>query len=179
MKHSLLAFYLYVELGTIPSTLCNSPVLIDLELTNSGSNAGLICTPACLSTVTTIVAPSSACPSSRDVALCSLIAATNVQSITSYSNWNCTTLGTTYTNPCTTPIWTGLTCSGSNVLIITLSALGLIGTIPSGVGSLISLMGLDLHNNKLIGIIISSVYLYVEVPRYFNRYHSNIFGTFK
>ena len=59
--------------------------------------------------------------------MCDFIAATNIQSRTGYSQWSCTTAGITSTPPCSSPIWPGLTCSGSNVLSIIIVNQGLYG----------------------------------------------------
>ena len=54
-----------------------------------------------------------ATPTAQDNGLCGIVAATNIQSI--YSNWSCTTAGSTTTNPCTVPVWNGVGCSGNTV----------------------------------------------------------------
>ena len=126
------------------------PLLTDFEVTTGSTNAAVTCTPLCLSSVTTLVAPSSTCPTSEDMAFCGFIAATSIQSVTGYSMWNCTTGGTTSSSPCS-PVWPGLSCSGSTVLVINLGGLQFAGSIASSMGFLTSLIGLDLHYNKLNG----------------------------
>ena len=59
--------------------------------------------------------------------MCDIIAATNIQSISGYSQWSCTTGGVTTTTPCTSPVWNGLTCSGTTIISIYLGTIGLTG----------------------------------------------------
>ena len=59
--------------------------------------------------------------------MCNLIASTTIASVTAYSMWSCTTAGVTSTNPCS-PLWNGIGCSGSTVVSITLTQLGISGT---------------------------------------------------
>ena len=61
--------------------------------------------------------------------MCDIIAATNIQSISGYSQWSCTTGGFTSTAPCTSPVWNGLVCTGNNVVSITLNNFGLTGIL--------------------------------------------------
>ena len=61
-----------------------------------------------------------------DTAICSLIAATNVQSISTTSMWQCTTAGIMSTNPCS-PQWNGIACSSTFVVVVNLNTLGLTG----------------------------------------------------
>ena len=63
------------------------------------------------------------CASYQDMALCGLIAATNIGQL--YSAWSCTTDGRTRTNPCSlnNDNWGGLNCFGGNVVSIMLSNL--------------------------------------------------------
>ena len=63
--------------------------------------------------------------------MCDIIAATNIQSITGYSQWSCTTAGVTSTPPCTAPMWAGLSCSGSTVISISAPSIGIVGTVLS------------------------------------------------
>ena len=61
--------------------------------------------------------------------LCDIIAATNIQVITGYSQWSCNTAGVTSTTPCNTPVWPGVSCTLSNVVAISVSSIGLTGKI--------------------------------------------------
>ena len=54
------------------------------------------------------------------------------------------------------PLWEGLLCNAGSVVSISLSGLGLTGTIPSSVGLLSRLTKLDIHSNSIQGIIPSS-----------------------
>ena len=98
-----------------------------LTISYGTSNPGITCAPACLSSVSASTIPSSVCRSNQDIGLCGLIAATNVISIAGYSQWVCTTAGTTVTSPCQGTIWNGVTCFGSNVVAISLDNIGLSG----------------------------------------------------
>ena len=60
------------------------------------------------------------CPLIHADPLCDLIAATNIQSYSYFNQWSCTNAGVTSTPPCTAP-WTGLSCSGSTIDLITVS----------------------------------------------------------
>ena len=61
--------------------------------------------------------------------MCDIIAATNIQSISGYSQWSCTAGGVTSTTPCSAPVWNGLGCSGSNVVFISISSTSLRGNM--------------------------------------------------
>ena len=93
-----------------------------------GTNAGLSCAPACVSTINAHYNPAGVCPINQDNGVCGLIAATNINIISGYSQWSCSTLGDTQSNPCASPIWSGVTCSGNNVVSINLYNVGLSGS---------------------------------------------------
>ena len=113
--------------GMIPSSLCQLTKLTRLNVTGGGSNVGLTCTPGCLSFISSsnLIVPSQLCPSNQDIGVCGLISATNIQSV--YSQWSCTTLGVTSTAPCSSPVWPGLGCSGTNIASIILNGFGIAG----------------------------------------------------
>ena len=115
----------FVYIGAIPSEICRIPGLTRLFVL---SNNGITCAPSCLSTVPSKTLPSTTCPSIQDIGLCGMIAATNIHAQSGYSQWNCTTLGKTVTNPCTAPVWNGLACGGNNVTSIVIVSVGLTGT---------------------------------------------------
>ena len=101
-----------------------------LYLTNIGSNPLLTCAPSCLTTVSIRTLPTTVietCPSAQDDGLCSFIAATDIETISSKTMWSCTTDGLTTTDPCVATIWSGITCDGGYVDSITLDNLGIIG----------------------------------------------------
>ena len=83
-------------------------------------NPGLTCSPSCLKSTSGVKIPSTKCPSYQDAGLCGLLASINVQPVSGYSMWNCTTLGATATNPCS-PLWNGVGCFNNTVVNITLS----------------------------------------------------------
>ena len=127
-----LLFYtvLYFSIGTVPSSLCDIGTLSYLKITDSGSNPLLTCAPLCLTSVNTRTLPSTVletCPSDQDNSLCSLIAATNIESIASKTMWSCTSDGVTSTNPCSS--WSGISCSGGSIVQLYLNSLGLTGIL--------------------------------------------------
>ena len=64
---------------------------------------------------------------SQDNGLCGLIAATNINGVTGYSQWACSSAGYTSSTPCLSPMWPGVTCNGVNVVSIILENVGLSG----------------------------------------------------
>ena len=111
----------------MPSTLCLITSLMKLYVTTGGSNPGVSCAPSCLSSLPASTVPSRVCPSNQDTGLCGLIAATNINTIASYFHWSCTTAGVTSTNPCSSQLWSGIVCSGNNVVSISVNNIGLSG----------------------------------------------------
>ena len=99
-----------------------------LYVSNSG-NPGIICAPQCVSSIISanLNVPSTICPTNQDIGMCSLVAATNIHSISGYSQWSCTTGGYTSTAPCTSPVWSRVLCSGNVVTSINVYNLGLTG----------------------------------------------------
>ena len=91
-----------------------------------------MCSPSCLSKFGISNVPAvSVCPSAQDVAgLCGFVAATNIQSISGYSSWSCSTAGYVNSNPCS-PLWPGITCVGNAVTGISLTGLSLSGISTS------------------------------------------------
>ena len=114
-------------IGAIPDTFCQLTSLDSFLLTSGAGNAGITCAPTCVSLVVTRVLPSTTCPSNQDIGLCGMMTATNIQSITGYSQWSCTTAGITSTTPCASPVWNGLACTGSSIISVTVGNIGLTG----------------------------------------------------
>ena len=122
---------IYGHLGVIPSSVCSLTKLSLIQVNSGSSNPLLTCVPSCISTVATAQVPPY-CPTNQDIGLCGLIAATNIHSLSGHSLWNCTTLGTTVTNPCSPQLWLGIQCANSGsinntVISITFSSSKLIG----------------------------------------------------
>ena len=109
--------------------MCQMTNLQYLSVTYAG-NVGVTCAPACLTSITSadLFVPATLCPSNQDIALCSIITATNIQTIASYSQWVCTTFGIA-SSPCGSPVWAGLTCTGNNVVSININNVALTGMI--------------------------------------------------
>lgn len=64
----------------------------------------------------------------EDIGLCGFIAATNISSATGYNEWTCDSAGYTSSDPCGSPIWTGLTCnSAGSVTAMRVSGLEITG----------------------------------------------------
>ena len=78
----------------------------------------------CASSFSSKTIPSTVCVYPQDSALCGLIAATNIHTISGKTMWSCTSLGVTSTNPCT---WSGLTCVNNAVVSISIAGIGLSG----------------------------------------------------
>jgi hypothetical protein len=63
----------------------------------------------------------SAVASAQDLALCSFLAATNMNELSAFSNWQCDSSSIPVTIPCgdgidPSSIWSGITCLGRNVI---------------------------------------------------------------
>ena len=78
----------------------------------------------CLTTVTDRIIP----PNYQESAVCSFIAATNIENISNYDEWSCTSDGVTSTDPCS-PAWSGVACSGSSIVDLRLVNIGVSGMI--------------------------------------------------
>ena len=111
-------------LGSMPSAMCQMSSLTYLF---GIENAELTCSPLCLSSLSYHSVPSTVCVYPQDKGLCAVIAATNINSKSGYSQWSCTTAGYTTTTPCLAPAWPGLSCSGINVVSISIPNIGISG----------------------------------------------------
>ena len=105
--------------------------------------------------------------------ICDIIAATNIESV--FTQWSCTTNGTTSTDPCMSPVWDGVTCTGDNIVAIAmdnssltgeyviylyiciLTCMSVAGTLPSTIGSLTALTSLQINVTELSGSIPPSI----------------------
>ncbi len=86
--------------------------------------------------------------------ICAFIAATNIENI--YSMWSCNASGQPVTDPCNV-VWIGLKCTGSNISSISLSSMGLVGTITPAIGELLSLSYIKINDGNLSSSIPSSI----------------------
>ena len=119
-------------IGTIPQSLCNVTLLNALNIGNGvNDNPGIACSLDCLTTIPNKLLPSLIChdPTSQEIALCSFIAATNIASKSGYNEWSCTSAGITKTDPCSSPIWSGLSCSSGSIVSINLYYVHISGMI--------------------------------------------------
>ena len=134
--------------GTVPHSLCSISTLLLLDL----SSTDISCAPTCLTTVSTNAMPSTVketCPAAVDDAFCGLIAATNIASISNYTEWSCTTDGLIATDACASGSeWTGVDC---DIVALDLSTIGLRGTLPSAMAKLSWMRTFNLVNNSLTG----------------------------
>ena len=147
-------------------------LLSKLQYLYVNNNPGVLCSPMCLSSIpsgSNIDVSAAVCVFAQDNGLCGLIAATNIESISGYSQWSCSTAGYTTTTPCLSPVWPGLGCVGINVVSISVNNVGLtgnfildisinalfccnLGTISSSLGFVTPLSYLKLSLNSLNGI---------------------------
>ena len=118
---------LTVHVGSIPISICLVTHLTNLQMIYNSSNPGIKCAPLCVSSVTSRTVPSTICVFPQDNGLCGLLAATNIHSISGYSQWSCATGGYTSTLSCLSPLWPGVTCNGVDVVGINLLSLGITG----------------------------------------------------
>ena len=137
-----------------PSSFCSLRPNISLQLQ---SNPGLTCLPSCLSNPPyTSLNKDSALPDCTfldGMALCNIY---NQQSaavkLNAMGNWNCTVA-----RPCGSSWWNGVTCQGDRVTALWLPGRSLEGTLPTTVGNLGSMTGLNLQNNLLEGLLPSEL----------------------
>ena len=144
--------YSLFMIGTVPYVVCQ---LTNLQVLYLNANPGIACAPLCVSSISnsTRSVPSTICVYPQDTGLCGLIAATNIHSISGYSQWSCASSGYTATNPCLSPVWNGLSCNGINVNSVNFANIVLSGSITSAIGSISGLSYINLEGNKLIGIV--------------------------
>ena len=86
----------------------------------------------------------------EELAICSLVAATNVESL--LSDWSCNTDGSTTSHPCPhTGPWVGIACNGvyGDVTTIDLPNVGFAGTIPTGLVTHTMFTRITLAGNSL------------------------------
>ena len=114
------------NIGTVPSILCDNTAMSFLHITDGGTNPMLTRSPKCLTTVTDRIIP----PNYQDAAICSFIAATNIEFIGGYAMWSCTTDGVTSTNPCNvSATWSRVVCSGSSIVTLNVHSIGISGKV--------------------------------------------------
>ena len=155
MQYFYLHFVICIVVGNVPSSLCDIPVLNYIYITRYNSNPLVRCASLCLTTVNQRILPSTVfetCPSIQDYGLCGFIAATNIESLTNYNEWSCTTGGLTSTDPCNIAKWTGVTCMNGFINSISLNVSNMTGIIPTALGSLSTLSNLAFVNSLLSGI---------------------------
>ena len=104
---------------TIPSEI---PTVIPTTIPSQLPSVSPTATPSFIPSATPTTIPPTAIPTitpsfiptaaptviTQDNALCGFIAATNIGSVSGYSMWTCTVNGFTSTNPCSSPMWTGV-----------------------------------------------------------------------
>ena len=107
---------------------------------------------ACLLTGIAMTAAQSA----SDSFVCDFASSTDLGNRTWLTGWRCVS-GVPSTSVCDSPSWTGVTCSGSNIVGINLNYEGISGSIPSSIGTVTSLTSFIVQGNQLVGSIPSSI----------------------
>ena len=90
----------------------------------------------------------------QNSAICDILSATNIQNLKGNSTeWNCTSGNVPVVNPCSVgKIWSFLDCiNNSTVVAMNLTDRGLVGTLPSSIGLLTSLLELVVADNNITG----------------------------
>ena len=69
----------------------------------------------------------------QEVSVCSFTGATNINSLSSFDEWACTSGGVPLTDPCTPAAWTGIVCSsgGGDIISIQITSKNLEGMYDS------------------------------------------------
>jgi Leucine-rich repeat (LRR) protein len=123
----------------------------------------LACYPVCMTDSTGIVSfgagtTSISCPSDTESGICSIVAATNINSL--HVEWSCDTDGYPASNPCASGnTWTGLQCSSPSLgpQALNFASMGIMGTIPSQLAFLSTLESLSLNGNSFTGSLPSGL----------------------
>jgi hypothetical protein len=139
--------------GSIPNSFCSITALTALNISAQAAGA-LKCYPLCLTTATvTSGGAAASCPVNMEKGICGIVAATNIASLSNYSKWSCNNAGYISSAVCVSGSaqWPGVGCSGTDVVDLTLDALGLSGSLPSSLGLLTALTRISLHSNSLHG----------------------------
>ena len=121
---SFLILYYYSIIGTVPSSLCDITYLHILHLTDNATNPLLTRSPMCLTTVNERFIP----PNIQEGAICSFIAATNIESIPGKLMWSCTSNGLPSTDPCSF-LWYGIGCNSGAIAQLFFNSIGLAGIL--------------------------------------------------
>lgn len=112
-----------IFIGYISSNLCT---MSNLNTLYFNENNQLSCYSNCLNTISNknYGTVRNGCATNQDIAICSFIAATNINSI--FSQWSCTTAGIVSTNPCDSnmgsSVWQGILCINDEIFSIMLSS---------------------------------------------------------
>ena len=112
---------IYVHIGALPNSIC---LLSSLQYFYTSSNPGILCAPLCVSSVTSRTVPTAVCVYPQDIAICGLLAATNLQSVIGLS---CSVTGYTTTTPCLSPVLSEFSCIGMDLVHLELGSKTLIG----------------------------------------------------
>lgn len=109
---------IYIIIGSLPTSLCMNSVLHDMDIDD---NTGLSCASLCLSTVTITSTNLPYCRTNQEIAICSIVAAANVNTI----GWGCNSFGFPIGSVCSS--FTGVTCVDDVVVSIVITGYGIIG----------------------------------------------------
>ena len=113
----------------------NASLLLMIAFWNKRLHSIMIC--YCIFMIIILTFASNMVVCAQNGGICGLIAATNIQSYSGYSQWSCTTDGVYSSTPCNSPVWAGITCNNeSNIVAIDLINIGFSGKC-STVGSVL------------------------------------------
>jgi Leucine-rich repeat (LRR) protein len=141
--------------GSVPESLCATGFTAFLVMNNP---TALKCYASCLTSVpnANFGTLNAGCPNFQEDALCGLIAATDISTLTpTYSQWVCDSIGFTTTPPCAAGAkWTGvIVCDGDFITHLGISSMNIVGTIPEVLGRLSTLTRLRMLGNHLGGSV--------------------------
>ena len=160
--------------------MCLLSSLFSLAVTNLNTNPGIGCVDDCFSVanIAQTFIPSR-CPTEQETTLCGLIASTNIAVISGYDNWQCTVGGLVSSDPCDSASsgWTGLGCSGGGVISVTLTNIGLAGSLTSSIGQLDALTRLQMQGGCLSGSIPTEIGQLTKLG-IFDLFNNSLTGKF-
>ena len=126
---TLLLVLRYICSGFVPTSICDISSLTAFDF---HGNDQIACYADCLSNVPSMNAGNVAmCSSYQDVAVCGLVAATDIASKSQYDAWSCNASGFPSSSPCdtTTAVWTGITCVDGMIVELAIAHVGIAGDV--------------------------------------------------
>lgn len=92
----------------------------------------------------------SSAASDEEIAICGLVASTDIGQIINFDEWTCDTGSQPTTDPCLNA-WPGILCTSGFITSIDLNSVGMTGSISPNIGSLLTLQSLRLDENDMDG----------------------------